>query len=240
MKVLVYENAEEIGEAVGRIIVKTVKDTPDCAIGFATGASPIPTYKYIISEYEKGNISFKDMKTFNLDEYCDLPVEDSNSYHSFMNNNLFNKIDVNKNNVHFLNGNTTDFDKESEKYTKDIENAGGIAVQILGIGTNGHIGFNEPSNEFTNHSFRVKLSESTINSNKKYFTESEMPKYAFTMGIKDIMTAKRIVLIATGASKAKAIAATVNGEVTPNCPASILQTHPDVTLFIDKEAASLL
>lgn len=241
MKVMIYKTAEEIAEAVGRIIIKRVADEPTSAIGFATGASPVPTYEYIVNEFNKGNISFKDMKTFNLDEYCDLPVEDINSYHYFMNENLFGKIDVNPENINFLDGNAEDYDKESQRYAEAIKNAGGIKVQILGIGTNGHIGFNEPADEFTDEAFKVKLTQSTIDSNAKYFGgEEKMPKYAMTMGIGSIMRAKEIVLIATGEAKAKAIAAAVNGEVTPQCPASVLQNHPNATLFIDEAAASLL
>lgn len=241
MKVMIYKTAEEIAEAVGRIIIKRVADEPTSAIGFATGASPVPTYEYIVNEFNKGNISFKDMKTFNLDEYCDLPVEDINSYHYFMNENLFGKIDVNPENINFLDGNAEDYDKESQRYAEAIKNAGGIKVQILGIGTNGHIGFNEPADEFTDEAFKVKLTQSTRDSNAKYFGgEEKMPKYAMTMGIGSIMRAKEIVLIATGEAKAKAIAAAVNGEVTPQCPASVLQNHPNATLFIDEAAASLL
>ncbi len=241
MKVMIYKTAEEIAEAVGRIIIKRVADEPTAAIGFATGASPVPTYEYIVNEFNKGNISFKDMKTFNLDEYCDLPVEDINSYHYFMNDNLFGKIDVNPENINFLDGNAEDYDAESARYAEAIKAAGGIKVQILGIGTNGHIGFNEPADDFTDEAFKVKLTQSTIDSNAKYFGgEEKMPKYAMTMGIGSIMRAEEIVLIATGEAKAKAIAAAVNGEVTAQCPASILQNHPNATLFIDEAAASLL
>lgn len=240
MKVMVYKTAEEIAEAVGRIIIKRVADKPSCAIGFATGASPVPTYEYIVSEYDKGNISFKDMKTFNLDEYCDLPVDDKNSYHTFMHENLFDKIDVKPENINFLDGNAEDCDAESARYAEAIKAAGGIKVQILGIGTNGHIGFNEPADEFTDEAFKVTLTQSTIDSNQKYFGEQAMPRYAMTMGIGSIMRSEEIVLIATGEAKAKAIAAAVNGEVTPQCPASILQTHKNVTFFVDEAAASLL
>ncbi len=240
MKVMVYKTAEEIAEAVGRIIIKRVADEPSCAIGFATGASPVPTYEYIVSEFNKGNISFKDMKTFNLDEYCDLPVEDKNSYHTFMHENLFDKIDVNAENINFLDGNAEDYDAESARYAEAIKAAGGIKVQILGIGTNGHIGFNEPADEFTDEAFKVTLTQSTIDSNQKYFGEQAMPRYAMTMGIGSIMRAKKIVFVATGEGKADAVKGMIEGEVTPKCPASILQQHDDVTIFIDKAAASKL
>lgn len=240
MKVYIYKTAEEIAEAVGRIIVKKVSENPDGAFGFATGASPVPTYEYIVGEYEKGNVSFKNIKTFNLDEYCDLPVDDKNSYHTFMKENLFGKVDVDENNINFLDGNCEDCDAESKRYSEAIDEAGGIIVQILGIGTNGHIGFNEPADEFTDESFKVTLTQSTIDSNQKYFGDVPMPRYAMTMGIGSIMKSKQIVLIATGESKAKAVAAMVNGEVTPQCPASVLQNHPDTMIFVDEAAASLL
>lgn len=240
MNILIYENSTEIGEVLGRKIIKRIKCTPDAAVGFATGMSPLPTYNYIVEEFKKGEVSFADMKTFNLDEYCSLPKTDKNSYYSFMMDNLFGKIGVNPENINFLDGNAEDEKAESERFSKAIENAGGISLQILGIGTNGHIGFNEPADEFTDNSFIVELTESTIASNQKFFGDTPMPRYAFTMGIGLIMKAKEIFLIATGENKAQAVYDMVKGEVTPKCPASILQTHPNTTVLLDEAAASLL
>ncbi|MPN62152.1 Glucosamine-6-phosphate deaminase [bioreactor metagenome] len=157
-----------------------------------------------------------------------------------MMDNLFSKIDVKSENINFLDGNAKDIETESARYTKAIEESGGITLQILGIGTNGHIGFNEPADEFTDNSFKVKLTQSTINSNQKFFCDTPMPQYAVTMGIGLIMKAKEIYLIATGEEKAQAVYDMVNGEVTPKCPASILQNHPNTTILLDEAAASML
>lgn len=239
MKVKVLKTAEDIGEAVGNIFCDFVRKNPEAVLGLATGASPLPTYTYIAEQYSKGRVSFKKVKTFNLDEYCDLPKTHKNSFYSFMEKNLFSKIDIDFNNINFLNGNAEPI-SESERYAREIKNAGGIDIQLLGIGRNGHIGFNEPSDEFTDEAFRVKLTDSTIEANSIYFTDIPMPRYAITMGIGSIMRAKSIVLIATGESKAEAVKAMIKGEVTPRCPASILQQHPDATVFLDESAAKLL
>ncbi len=194
----------------------------------------------MIRRYEAGLISFKDVITFNLDEYCDLPRDDKNSYFTFMQENLFKKININPENVHIEDGNAEDFDAEAKAYDDKIAAAGYVDLQLLGIGTNGHIGFNEPADTFTEGTFRIRLSESTIRANSRYFTDSKMPEYALTMGVGSIMKAKKILLIATGEAKAEAIYNTVKGPVTPHCPASILQTHPDAVLLLDEAAAERL
>ena len=209
-------------------------------LGLATGATPVPTYKKLIELYNNGEISFKDVTTFNLDEYCDLDKHDKNSYYTFMHENLFNHVDIKEENVNFLNGNAKDCDAESKRYAEAIKAAGGIDLQLLGIGTNGHIAFNEPADKFTDEAFKVTLTQSTINSNQKYFGDVPMPRYAMTMGIGSIMRSKKILLIATGESKAKAIKAMVSGEITPQIPCSILNEHNDVVVMLDKAAASLL
>ncbi len=239
MKVVVLKDAAQVGEEVGKIFCDAVCEKPDSVLGLATGASPVPTYEYMAQQYRDGKVSFKDVKTFNLDEYCDLPKEHANSFYSFMVENLFSKVDIDLNNVNFLDGNTEP-DAESARYAQAIKNAGGIDIQLLGIGRNGHIGFNEPADEFTDEAFKVKLTDSTIEANSQYFTDIAMPHYAITMGIGSIMRASKIILIATGESKAEAIKATVEGKVTPQCPASVLQQHDDVTIFLDEAAASLL
>ncbi len=243
MKIIVLDNAFEISKQAAEIIIKQVNNNRGSVLGFATGASPIETYKRIIESYEKGEVTLKHITTFNLDEYADIDRENVNSYFYFMKENLFGKTDIDFNKVNFLSGvKHEDAKAECERYYEKIREAGGIDIQLLGIGTNGHIGFNEPGEEFMDRPFLVELTQSTIDSNKKYFEAvgAEMPHYALTMGIGDIMRAKKIVLIATGASKAKAIKALVEGNVTPKCPASILQLHSDVTVFLDKESASLL
>ena len=239
MNLHVFENAEQIAVAVGNMMVEQLNNKPDSVMGFATGASPVPTYQYLIKCFNEGKVSFKEMTTFNLDEYCDLPVEDKNSYFTFMHENLFNHIDVKEENVNFLNGNAQDSEAECVRYDALIDEKK-IDVQLLGIGQNGHIGFNEPADKFTKGSFKVQLTQSTIDANSIYFDENPMPHYALTMGTVSIMKSKQIILIATGKSKADAIYGLVNGEITPNCPASILQVHPDVHIFMDKDAASKL
>lgn len=240
MEIKIFNNADELAVACAEIFSDIITSKPDCVLGLATGASPVKTYNELIKKYNNKELSFKDVKTYNLDEYCNLPKNDKNSYYTFMHENLFNKVDIKEENVHILDGNAEDAAAEAKAFDKSIDLAGGIDVQLLGIGTNGHIGFNEPSDTFSDGTFKVKLTDSTIKSNSIYFENDSMPRYALTMGINSIMKAKKIVLIATGASKADAIKATVDGEVTPMVPASVLQNHPDAILLLDKEAAKLL
>ena len=240
MKVITLENAEQIGEQLGRFYVDFVKANPACVLGLATGATPVPTYRQIVKAYQAGEVSFANVTTFNLDEYCDLPKDNKNSYYTFMQENLFQYLDVKAENINFLDGNAADYEAESRRYAAAIQAAGGIDVQFLGIGRNGHIAFNEPSDSFTDEAFRVALTQSTIDANSIYFDDVPMPRYAMTMGIGSILRSKKIVLVATGASKAQAVKGMLEGEVTPQLPASVLQQHPDVTVYLDKEAAALL
>lgn len=239
MDIRILKNEAEIGAAAGKLYVDYINANPDCVLGFATGASPVPTYNYIVDEYKKGNVSFKGVKTFNLDEYCDLPKNHKNSYFTFMQENLFSKVDLDQNNIDFLDGNA-DPDAESKRYAESIKAKGGIDIQLLGIGRNGHIAFNEPSDKFTDEAWKVTLTRSTIDANSIYFDDIPMPHYAMTMGIGSIMRSKKIILIATGASKAEAVKNMIKGEVTPQCPASILQQHNDVVVFLDEAAAALI
>ena len=240
MKVITMKTAAEIGAAAGSMFVQTVQNKENAVLGLATGATPLPTYDYMAQACARGDVSFKKVSTFNLDEYCDLPQSHKNSYYTFMSENLFSRIDVDMRNVHFLNGNAPDAEVESRRYAAEIEAAGGIDIQFLGIGRNGHIAFNEPSDKFTNDAFKVHLTESTIEANSIYFDDVPMPHYAMTMGIGSIMRAKKIVLVATGKSKAEAVRAMICGDIDPHCPASILKAHPDCTVFLDEDAASLL
>ncbi len=242
MKVIVLENDIEISKQASELIIKQIEKNHGSVLGFATGASPVETYKRIIEKFEAGQVSLKHIRTFNLDEYVGLTRNNVNSYFHFMKENLFGKTDVNVENINFLDGMAEDTDAECVRYYEAIKALGGIDIQLLGIGTNGHIGFNEPGDKFADRPFKVKLTQSTIDSNKKYFDAvgDTMPEYAYTMGIGDIMRSRKIILIATGKAKANAIKAMVEGEVSPSCPASILQLHADVTVFVDKDAASLL
>ncbi len=240
MEIKIYGNADEIGVAAAQLYKELIENKPDAVLGLATGATPVPTYKKLIALFENGEISFKDVTTFNLDEYCDLDKNDKNSYYTFMHENLFNHVDIKEENVNFLDGNAKDCDAESKRYAEAIKAAGGIDLQLLGIGTNGHIAFNEPADRFTDEAFKVTLTQSTIDSNQQYFGDVPMPRYAMTMGIGSIMRSKKILLIATGEKKAKAIKAMVSGEITPQIPCSVLNEHSDVVVMLDKAAASLL
>ena len=247
MKVIVLEDAAAIGQAVGDIVCGFVTQKPDAVLGLATGSSPVPAYRRMAERHRAGEASFRDVTTFNLDEYCGLPEEHKNSYHTFMREELFSRIDINLKNTRFLDGNCADELAESARFSRAIEAAGGIDLQILGIGRNGHIGFNEPGEAFTREAYRVALTPSTIAANSPYFTATApaedvrpMPTYAMTMGVGQILQAKKIILVATGEAKAGAVRAMLEGEVTPLCPASTLQNHPDVTVYLDPAAAGLL
>lgn len=240
MDIKIFNNAEEIACAAAQLYKELIARKPNAVLGLATGATPVPTYKKIIELYNNGEISFKDVTTFNLDEYCDLDKNDKNSYYTFMHENLFNHVDIKEENVNFLDGNAEDCDAESKRYAEAIKAAGGIDLQLLGIGTNGHIAFNEPADKFTDEAFKVTLTQSTIDSNQQYFGDVPMPRYAITMGIGSIMRSKKILLIATGEKKSKAIKAMVSGEITPQIPCSILNEHKDVIIMLDKAAASLI
>lgn len=239
MEVRIFNDKEALGKELAEILIGRVNANPTLSFGFATGASPLPVYSNMIELYKQGKVSFKDITTFNLDEYCELPRDDKNSYYTFMHENLFNHIDVKEENINFLNGNAENFEEECKRYDALIRDKG-IDVQILGLGRNGHIGFNEPSTKFTKDSFKVKLSDSTIAANSIYFDENPMPHYALTMGTASIMRSKEIFMIATGESKKDAIYEMINGDISPLCPASVLQLHPNVHVFIDSEAAKRL
>ena len=241
MNVLIYENEEQIGIAAGNYMCGQVLQKPDSVLGLATGSTPLKPYGQMIELYKKGVVDFSSVTTFNLDEYVNLDIKDKNSYHSFMHENLFDHINIPEKSINFLNGNAEDLEQECKDYEQKIKNAGGIDIQLLGIGSNGHIAFNEPADCFQRWSHVVTLKESTVQDNSRFFNSiEEVPTQAVTMGIGSIMQAKKILIIALGANKAKAIKQLIDGNVTPMCPASVLQFHTDVTLMLDKAAASLL
>lgn len=241
MNVLVMKDTQEIGKAAGTMFAAQVISKPNCVLGLATGSTPIPTYKYMVELYQQGVVDYSKVTTYNLDEYCGLTHEHDQSYYYFMMENLFKGINVPVENIHVLNGVAPDPQAECDAYDAAIDAAGGIDLQILGIGNNGHIAFNEPCGTFPAKTHIVSLTESTIEANKRFFESiDDVPKQAITMGIGSIMKAKNIILIATGAAKAEAVKAMIQGPVDPHCPASILQFHPNVTIFLDTPAASLL
>lgn len=241
MKIIVTENYDKLSEKAGQIISSQVTLKPDSILGLATGSTPIGTYKYLISAYEKQSLDFSSVITFNLDEYCTLPSTHPQSFSYFMFTNLFDHININKQNVHIPSGIAEDIIKECTEYDQAIENAGGIDLQLLGVGHNGHIGFNEPSDEFIAPTHVVELSRKTIEANSRFFdSPDDVPKRAVTMGMKSIMYAKKILFIATGGDKAEIVSKMIKGKITPKVPASILQLHPDVTVVLDKDSASRL
>ncbi|MDR2647126.1 MAG: glucosamine-6-phosphate deaminase [Oscillospiraceae bacterium] len=240
MKVVVLDDEERIGSAVGEQFCALAREKANAVFGLATGMTPIPTYQYMIAQYKAKNVSFSSVRTFNLDEYCDLPRAHKNSFYQFMLQELFAHIDLPPAHIDFLDGNTTDEFAESERYRTAIEACGGIDLQLLGIGRNGHIGFNEPAENFTVESYKTALTPSTIAANSIYFDDVPMPKYAMTMGVGAILRAKKIILIATGSSKADAVKTMLEGEVSPRCPATALRDHADATVYLDPPAAARL
>ena len=232
---------EEMSRKAANIIAAQVITKPDCILGLATGSSPVGTYQNLIAGYEKGDLDFSNVKTINLDEYKGLSPENDQSYRYFMNTNLFDHINIDKNNTHVPNGLEADSEKACSEYNEIIAQSGGIDLQLLGLGPNGHIGFNEPDSVFIPGTHCVDLTESTIEANKRFFESiDDVPRQAYTMGIGTIMAAKKILLIASGKDKAEIIKKAFFGPVVPQVPASILQMHPDVTIVIDEDAASLL
>lgn len=241
MNVLIYESEEQIGIAAGNYMCGQVLQKPNSILGLATGSTPLKPYSQMIELYKKGVVDFSKVTTFNLDEYVNLDVNDKNSYHNFMHENLFDHINIPEENINFLDGNAEDPEEECRRYEEKIKAAGGIDIQLLGIGSNGHIAFNEPADCFQRWSHVVTLKESTVKDNSRFFKSiDEVPTQAVTMGIGSIMQAKKILIIAIGENKAKAIKQLIDGNVTPMCPASVLQFHTDVTLMLDKAAASLI
>ncbi len=240
MEVIIKNNYQEMSQSAADYLINTVKEKNDAILGLPTGSTPVGMYQTVINQY-RGKISFKNVRTFNLDEYIGLDKTNINSYRYFMDENLFSHIDIKEENIHIPNGIAKDMDKECMDYEKQLGSTGRMDIMYLGIGQNGHIGFNEPEDFFEPFTHMVKLTEDTIEANKRFFDDLEsMPKTAITMGIKTIMSAKKIILLASGSSKAQAILKTVKGKITPRVPASVLQLHDNVTLIIDKDAAKYL
>jgi len=241
MQIHVFENAAQVGQAAATLIAAQVISKPDAVLGLATGSTPIPTYQELIRLCKEGVVDFSRVSSYNLDEYCSIPEDHEQSYRTFMNVNLFNHINIDKANTHVPSGNAEDAEAESAAYDAAIVAAGGIDVQILGIGRNGHIGFNEPGDSFIYGCHQVTLAQSTIEANRRFFeSEADVPRQAISLGIGSIMNARKVILLATGADKAQAIHDSVLGDVNPQVQASILRTHPDVIFLLDKAAASLL
>lgn len=224
-----------------RIFAAQITLKPDSVLGLATGSTPVGMYKELIQMYNENRIDFSRVKTVNLDEYAGLSGDNDQSYRYFMNHNLFDHININKENTNVPNGTASDLEAECARYEQVVESMGGVDIQLLGIGNNGHIAFNEPCGEFPEKTHVVDLTQNTIEANARFFNSmNEVPKKALTMGIGTIMKAKKIILLANGTKKAQTIHDMVYGPITPNVPASVLRLHPDVTVFVDEEAGALL
>ena len=240
MKVIVCKNYEEMSKEAFKVMANVVKNNPNAILGLATGSTPIGLYKEMIKDHKENGTSYKNIKTVNLDEYAGLDYSSDQSYVYFMRDNLFDHIDIDLKNTNIENGKATDRQGECDRYNKLLETMQ-QDIQVLGIGSNGHIAFNEPGTPFGSITHIVDLTESTIKDNSRMFERIEdVPRQAFTMGLKNIMNAKSILILANGANKAKAVYGLVKGEVTENVPASVLQLHPNCTVIVDEAAAELL
>ncbi|WP_134682867.1 glucosamine-6-phosphate deaminase [Brevibacillus migulae] len=241
MQLYVTEDYRELSKKAAQVVAEQIQKKPGAIIGFATGGTPMGLYEELIGKYNQGEVDFSGITTFNLDEYVGLTREHPQSYYHFMWENLFSKVNVKKERIHFPPGIFTDAQAVCRQYEAQMDEAGGIDLQILGIGTNGHIGFNEPADTFEISTHLVDLAEETIEANARFFGDkTEVPRKAITMGVGSIMKAKSILLLASGKNKAEAVSHIYSGFVDPRVPASVLQLHPHVTLVIDKEAAQLI
>ena len=240
MRICRATDYNDMSRKAAQIILAQIIMKPNCVLGLATGSSPIGTYKQLIEWYNKDELDFSEVTSINLDEYKGLSPEDPQSYRYFMNTYLFDHVNIDKNRTFVPDGLATDSEKSCAEYNANILKQGGIDLQLLGIGRNGHIGFNEPCGEFVVGTHCVDLTQSTIEANARFFSSiDEVPKQAYTMGIGNIMAAKKILLLASGTGKAQAIFDTCFGPVTPHVPASVLQLHPDAVIIADTEALSL-
>lgn len=241
MRVIRAKDYLDASRKVANIISAQVILKPDCVLGLATGSSPVGAYQHLIKWYQKGDLDFSQVRTVNLDEYVGLGAGDEQSYVSFMRQNLFDHININPQNTHLPNGLELNAAKQCAEYDDLIHSLGGVDLQLLGIGHNGHIGFNEPSDTFVKGTHCVDLTQNTIEANARFFeNEDQVPKKAYTMGILDILQAKHVVMIVTGESKAQILKDAFCGPVRPEVPASIMQMHPDFTLVADEAAMFLV
>lgn len=240
MDIRVFEDNAELDVAAARLIADLVKSKPDAVLGLATGSTPIGVYRSLIDTAAKDGISFRSVTTFNLDEYVGLTPDNDQSYAYYMNQHLFSKIDIPLNQTHLPDGMTSDLEAFCQKYDAMLEDAK-VDLQLLGLGHNGHIGFNEPAAELSAGTHVVTLDEATREANARFFSSiEEVPTKAVTMGVGSILKAERILLVVRGADKASIVRRALTGPVTTDCPASLLQLHARVTVLLDKEAASLL
>jgi glucosamine-6-phosphate deaminase len=240
-KIFIEDNYDSMSIRAADIVTDMLKNMPRAAYGFATGATPEGFYKLLIERYNQGLLDFSKIVSFNLDEYYFIAKNSKHSYHYYMNKHLFDHVNIDKKNINLPDPEANDIALECKHYEDKIKKVGGLELQILGIGSNCHIGFNEPSEVFTKSTGVINLKASTIRSNARFFTsEKDVPKQAVSMGIKTIFKANKILLLASGKHKAWAIRETIFGDIKPENPSSVLQLHNDVTLVLDKQAASLI
>lgn len=239
MKIFKAKDYEDMSRKAANIIASQIILKPDCVLGLATGSTPIGAYKHLVEKYEQGDLDFSQVTTVNLDEYKGLPRENDQSYYYFMHDNLFDHVNVKPENTHLPDGTKADSDEECARYEELIRSLGGQDLQLLGLGHNGHIGFNEPSAVFEKTTHCVDLQERTIEANKRFFASADdVPRQAYTMGIGTIMQAKKVLVVVSGEDKAETVAKAFFGPVTPEVPASILQFHKDVIIVADEAALS--
>ena len=237
MRVILCDTYEEMSKNAAKLVASQIYLKPDCVLGLATGSTPIGTYEELVRLYKAGEIDFKDVVTFNLDEYYPISPENPQSYHYFMNQHLFSKVNIAPENIHILDGKTKHAEKECNAFDEQIENCGGIDLQILGIGRNGHIGFNEPDDALNTSTHITDLTSSTIEANARFFDSIEsVPKQALTMGIATILKSRKIILLANGREKYEAVSQLLTEEIDTEVPATMLKVHPDVVLICDREA----
>ncbi len=239
MKIYKVKDYEEMSRKAAAVIASQIIAKPDSVLGLATGSTPIGTYKNLVAAYNAGDLDFSQIKSANLDEYRGITKDNDQSYYYFMNHNLFQHVNIDPANTNIPDGTNSDADAECARYEKVIESLGGVDLQLLGLGHDGHIGFNEPCDHFDKTTHCVDLTEMTIEANKRFFASiDDVPRQAYTMGCGTIMKAKKILILVSGADKADILYQVVNGPVTPQVPASILQFHPDVILIADEAAMS--
>ena len=241
MRIIRTKNYDEMSRKAAAIIAAQVIHKPNCVLGLATGGTPVGTYKNLVEWYKSGDLDFSEVSTVNLDEYRGLPREHRESYWSFMHRNLFDHVNIPQDRINLPDGTNMDADAECKRYDAVIASMGGVDLQLLGIGHDGHIGFNEPSDAFDIGTHCVDLTEETIEANKRFFaSRDEVPRQAYTMGTHTIMSARKVLMVVSGKDKAAIIKKAFFGPVTPHVPASILQMHPNFVLVADEDALSLV
>ena len=241
MKVIVTKNYDEMSVKAGELMADIIKNKPTCVLGLATGSTPVGMYKVLVEKYNAGEIDFSKVSSVNLDEYYPITPDNDQSYRYFMNENLFDKVNIDKTKTAVPDGTAEDVEAFCKAYEAHIDELGGVDVQVLGIGRNGHIGFNEPDDELFRYTHLTALTPDTIEANSRFFaSEDEVPKHALTMGVKSVFKARKVLLLASGKNKAEAVKAMIEGKISTSCPATLLCLHNDVTVICDEDAYSLM